>query len=223
MESGFSLLNVRFAAYLLIGMVPSLLLHEYAHAITSVRLGDRSPQLYGRLNFFGLRNPHFFDPFGTGVLPAILLFAVTAGLAVPPFAYAKPMPRNPGTLRNPVRDTNLIALAGPLANLLLAFVAGFALRFVGATELGLFVYAVLLVNATFTIFYLIPIPGLDGAIVVGSFLSGRAKEVYKGLDQYLPLFMLLVIFLIGGPVTRWVTGIAGAICELASGVQCFGI
>jgi Zn-dependent protease len=212
--------SIRFALYMALSLVPSLLLHEYVHARTAVRLGDQSPRFYGRLGF---NLKEMADPFGTVILPGLLLLLVAVGLRFPVFAYVKPLPRNPSALKNPERDTTVIALAGPLANLAIAVVAGLLLRVAGTVggELVTIVGAVLLVNVTFFVFYLMPIPGLDGALILGQYLPPRAREVYRNLDQYLPLWMLLIFFLLSAPVLTIVEALSNGVCTLVAGFNCF--
>lgn len=216
--------TVKFAVYLGVALVPSLVLHEYAHAWMAVRRGDASPRFYGRLTL----NPKpLIDPFGSVILPALLLILRAVGVGVVPFAYAKPMPRNPAALANPERDTVIVALSGPLVNLAVAIVAGALLRAVSPEpgihpgEFFVFLAAVLLVNVAFFVFYLMPIPGLDGAVILSQYLPPRAREVYRNLDQYLPLWMLLIFFLLGAPVLFFVEAISNAVCNAVAGFACF--
>jgi Zn-dependent protease len=104
--------SVKFALYLLVALVPGLVLHEYAHALVADRLGDPSPRRWGRLTL----NPRpLVDPFGSLILPGLVLVLVAAGnwSLLPVFAYAKPMPLDPSYLRNRRRDEMLVTLAGP--------------------------------------------------------------------------------------------------------------
>ena len=115
--------DLKFAAYLGISLVPALVLHEYAHAFVAVRLGDPTAKRWGRLTL----NPKpLIDPFGSLILPALALILVAARgvLLLPVFAYAKPMPVDPTSFKNPRRDLRLVVLAGLLANIVLAFLAG---------------------------------------------------------------------------------------------------
>jgi Zn-dependent protease len=210
--------TIRFAFYLLVALVPALVLHEYAHAKVSERLGDWTPSRYGRATL--KPRPHV-DPLGTVILPGFLLILVAAGAGAVPFAYAKPMPYNPTGLRNPRRDAVLVALAGPAVNLAVGLVAGLLLRVAGGGgELGLFLFSVLVVNVFMGVFQLMPIPGLDGARIVARYLSGRAREVYTNLDQFLPLFMLLIFFLLAAPVLGFVEIFTGALCDLFTAGRC---
>jgi len=208
--------NLKLALYLLVALVPSLVLHEYAHAVAADRLGDPSPRRWGRLTL----NPRpLIDPFGTIILPglALILVAANANFAIPVFAYAKPMPSDPRSLRNPPRDSLIVVLAGPAANLGLAAVAGVLLRIGLSGELVLLVYSFLYVNVFMLVIQLMPVPGLDGSKLLARVLSPRAREVYQNLDQYLVLFMLAIFFLLGGPFLSIVGGLFRAVCTIVAG------
>jgi Zn-dependent protease len=210
-------LNLRLAIYLAIALVPSLVLHEYGHAVASDRLGDPTPRRWGRLTL----NPRpLFDPFGSVILPVLALVLVASGnglALLPVFAYAKPMPLDPSYLRNPGRDATLIVLAGLGANLAIGAVAGVVLRTGLTGDVGLFVYAVLIVNVFMFVFQLMPIPGLDGSKLLARFLPPHPRAVYVNLDQYLVLFMLVVFFILAGPLLGIVRALAGAVCSLLAG------
>jgi Zn-dependent protease len=208
--------NVRFAVYLAVALVPSLVLHEYAHARAADSLGDPSPRRFGRLTL----NPRpLIDPFGSVILPGLLLILVAAGygLTLPVFAYAKPMPFDPTYLRDQKRDSLIIVAAGLGANLALGAVAGILLRIGVVGEVGRFVYALLYVNVIMFVFQLMPIPGLDGSKLLAPFLAPRPREVYVNLDQYLVLFMLVVFFLLAGPLLFIVKALAGSVCSVLVG------
>jgi Zn-dependent protease len=212
--------NVKLALFMLVTLIPSLVIHEYAHAWTAVRQGDSSPRHWGRLS---LSIKAHLDKFGTLLLPGLLLLLVAAGYLLPVFAYAKPMPVNPTAMRNPVRGMRWFALAGPLANLALAAVFGVALRASGVHfrgNLTLFLVAGLVINVVLFVFNLIPIPGLDGAKLVAPLLGYRARHVYQNLDEYLPLFMLLVFFILAGATLTIVRVLANAVCRLVAGHDC---
>jgi Zn-dependent protease len=209
--------NLKFAIYLLVALVPSLVLHEYGHALAADRLGDPSPRRWGRLTL----NPWaLIDPFGSVILPGLILILVASGQGLLPiFAYAKPMPLDPTYLHNPKRDSLIVVLAGLGANLVLAAVAGIALR-VGVTgEAGTFVYAWLVVNVFMFVFQLMPVPGLDGAKLLARVLPPKPREVYVNLDQYLVLFMLVIFFLLAAPLLSIVRALASSVCTLLTGAN----
>ena len=209
--------NLKFAIYLLVALVPALVLHEYAHALAADRLGDPSPRRWGRLTLNPLA---LIDPFGSVILPGLILILVASGQGLLPiFAYAKPMPLDPTYLHNPKRDSLIVVLAGLGANLVLAAVAGIALR-VGVTgEAGTFVYAWLVVNVFMFVFQLMPVPGLDGAKLLARVLPPRPREVYVNLDQYLVLFMLVIFFLLAAPLLSIVRALASSVCTLLTGAN----
>lgn len=212
--------NLRFAAYLGIALVPAFVLHEYAHAFVAVRLGDLSPKRWGRLTL----NPRpSIDPFGSLILPALALILVAARgeLLLPVFAYAKPMPVDPMALKNPRRDHAWVVLAGLIANLALTIPAGILIRIGVSGEVLLFAISWLLVNAFMFGLQLMPVPGLDGSKLLAPFLPPRAREVYANLDQYLVLFILVIFFLLAGPLFAIVNAFANLACNLAAGITCF--
>jgi Zn-dependent protease len=208
--------NLRFAIYLAVALLPSLVAHEYAHALTADRLGDPTPRRWGRLTL----NPRpLIDPFGSLILPGLILVLVASGqpCVLPVFAYAKPMPLDPLHLRNPKRDEVLVTLAGPGVNLLLALAAGVVLRVLPVGEGWYLAYAAFLVNVYMFVFQLMPVPGLDGARLLARVLPPRAREVYVNLDQYLVLFILVIFFLLAGPFLSIVRALARAVTSILTG------
>jgi Zn-dependent protease len=215
--------SLTFALFLALSMLAGMAVREYVRALAAARFGDPTPRLWGRLS---LDPRHWFEPFGSGLLPGLILvlWAANAGFLPPPVAYAKPAPVDPSYLRRQPRDTVLVSVAGPLANLVLAALAGLALRVVplGASlQLVRFLVAWELVNMSLAVFHLLPVPGLDGARLVALVLPPAARETYRNLDQYLPLFALVALFLLAGPIQAIVYGLVNALCNLFSGARCF--
>jgi len=210
--------------YLAIGLGVGLVVHEYAHAYVALRLGDQTPRLSGRLTLDP--RPHV-EVFGTIILPGILLLTVLLGGGLfggNPFvfAYAKPQPLNPWSLRRPDQQVTLISLAGPAANVLLAFVFGALFRTVGGGggEVARLLGACLIVNVIMAAMNLMPVPPLDVSRVVARYLPPRAREVMTNLEQYGALFMLLIFFIFAGPIFTFVRIIGNGICRLVAGVDC---
>jgi Zn-dependent protease len=217
----FTALSVRYAAYLAVSLLIGMIAREYARAVVASRLGDPTPRLWGRRSL----NPRsWFDPFGSGLLPGLIiaLWAAAGTFLPPPFAYAKPAPIDPNYFRHRTRDSVLSALAGPAANLVLAAVAGAVLRglSIGSVELALAVNAFMFTNLCLAIFHLLPIPGLDGARIVALALPPRPAEVYRNADQYLPLIILVVLFVFAGPVNSLVYSLVDGLCRAFSGFAC---
>ncbi|GBC87176.1 Putative zinc metalloprotease Rip2 [bacterium HR12] len=210
--------SLRFAAFLLVALIPSLLAHEYAHAAVADRLGDPTPRRWGRLGW----DPRpLVDPFGTVILPGLVLVLVASGnfCLLPIFAYAKPLPLDPYHLRDARRGPMLVTLAGLGVNLVLAGILGLLLRTPIAGIWWELVYAAFLVNLYQFVFQLMPIPGLDGSKLLAPYLPPRARELYRNLDQYLVLFILVVFFLLSGPLLGVVRALAGALTRLFAGSE----
>ena len=214
-----SFADLRFAGYLALSLLVGMSLREYARAWIASRLGDPTPRLWGRLTW----NPRaWFDPFGSGLLPALVLVLWAAGATFlpPPVAYAKPAPIDPGYLRRQPRDTLWVGFAGPLANTAVALLAGLGIRAGIRGEVGGLLVAFELTNLSLAIFHLLPIPGLDGARLVALALPPAARSVYQNLDQYLALFVLLALFLVAGIFSAIVYSLVDALCTLFSGFPC---
>lgn len=210
--------------YLAIGLGVGLVVHEYAHAYVALRLGDQTPRLSGRLTLDP--RPHV-EVFGTIILPGILLLTVLLGGGLfggNPFvfAYAKPQPLNPWSLRRPDQQVTLISLVGPAANVILAFVFGALFRTVGegGGEVADLLRMCLIVNVIMAAMNLMPVPPLDASRVVARYLPPRAREVMTNLEQYGALFMLLIFFIFAGPIFTFVRIIGNGICRLVAGVDC---
>ncbi len=153
--------------------------HEFAHAWTAYRLGDPTARLAGRLTLNPIKH---LDPLGT-----LLFFVVRIG-------WAKPVPVNPLNFRQPRRDMALVAVAGPVSNLLSAFFFGFLARTLpvtGAWHL-LLVYFVY-INLVLAFFNLIPLFPLDGWTVLKFFLP-REPWVFT-LERSGPILLLLLLVL----------------------------
>jgi len=190
----------------LIANVPALLIgfafHEFAHAWVADRLGDPTPRSQGRLTLNPVAHLDFF-----GALMALLFR----------FGWAKPVQINPRYFRvNPVQGRMLVAMAGPLMNLLVAFVTMlvtvFALRAMQdeAWSQGLaeVLWAIILMNLGLGIFNLLPIPPLDGFAILGGLVPARLAVRLYALEQYGMIILALVLFtdVVGrilGPVMRF--------------------
>jgi Zn-dependent protease len=215
-----SALSLRYALYIGIGLLLGMSAREYARAWAAARLGDPTPRLWGRLTF----NPKaWFDPFGSGLLPALILilWAANGSFLPAPMAYAKPAPVDPSYLRRQPRDVVLVSIAGPAVNVVLAAIAGIGLRAGGLPiEVRLFLLAFEYTTLSLAIFHLLPIPGLDGARLVALLLPPQARATYRNLDQYLALFVLVAVFLLAGPIQGIINSLTNALCGVFSGFHC---
>jgi Zn-dependent protease len=209
--------SVLIVVFFVVSLIPAIVLHELAHGVTADRMGDPTPRNAGRLTVNPVRH---VDPFGTVVLPGLLLLPYLFGRGGNPvFGYAKPMPVSPSNLRDPDRQTMWIALAGPLANIALAVVGALLYRLIGAGGgyIGLFFRIFMFVNVLLAVFNVMPIPPLDGSKVLARFLPPRAREVYRSLEPYGALFMLLIFFLFPDAIFGIVNPVIDGLLEILAG------
>lgn len=180
----------------MIVLFSAITVHEYAHGFVAYKLGDPTAKYSGRLSL----NPFsHIDPFGA---ICMVLFR---------FGWAKPVPINPMYFKDRKKGTALVSLAGPLANIALAFLSAviFALYIVFLapyiwSPLSSFISELFmqlaLLNISFAIFNLIPFPPLDGGKILGTFLS---QENYMNLLQYERFgFPILIILSLTGILGR---------------------
>lgn len=183
----------RFTIVYFCVLIPSIILHEVSHGAVAYIFGDDTAKRAGRLTLNPI--PHI-DLFGSIILPALLVLSGSVA-----FGYAKPVPVNVSRLRHPRNDSVWVSLAGPFTNALLFVICGLAFRY--SFEHGFFInptttsmplgYEILLVgglaNISVGFFNLIPIPPLDGSVVIERLLPARALRRYY---QLRPVGMILV-------------------------------
>ncbi len=171
-------------------------IHELAHGLVANKLGDNTAKNQGRLTL----NPFaHLNPIG-----AIMIFVFGIG-------YANPVPVNPNRFKNPKRDMALTAFAGPVSNILMAFISVFVYTGVNTLlpyntvtyAIGYFFYFAAMVNVTLAVFNLLPIPPLDGAKVLGAVLPEDKYFKYMQYERYimLGLFALLFLGVLDAPIT----------------------
>ena len=166
------------------GLIIAMTVHEFAHAVTAVALGDPTPKMQGRLT---LNPAAHIDPIGL-----LMLFLVR-------FGWAKPVMVNPYNFKHPRRDDILVSLAGPFSNLVTAFLA--LLVMVLLIKFGVnmtpgmnTVFSLILIyNINFAIFNMIPVPPLDGSQVLKQLLPYELARKYHELERY--SFLILIVFL----------------------------
>ena len=185
-------------------LIISIIIHEVSHGLMADRLGDPTPRLAGRLTLNPLKH---IDPLGSIIVPIVTF--LLGGFA---FGWAKPVPYNPYNLKNKRRGEFLIAVAGPLSNLLIAAIFGTIIRFVavGADAMTPFLQIVtyiVLINIGLAVFNLIPIPPLDGSKLLFAFLPNQYGRTRLTLERYAPVFVfILVLFLwqYVSPIIPWI-------------------
>lgn len=196
-------------------LIFSVVIHEVAHGFAALAQGDRTAEEEGRLTLNPIRH---IDPFGSVILPAMsyLLGGIIIG-------WARPVPYNPLRLRNRKWGPALVGIAGPAANIFLAFVFGAALRFLPAYSQSAFAAnfisiaaTIALLNLTLAFFNLVPIPPLDGSKLLFALMPYRWQGVRMALEQY-GIFLLLLFIAVLAPLLsplvlfsfRMITGIDG--------------
>lgn len=173
----------------------AITLHEVAHGWVALRLGDRTAQMMGRLTLNPIKH---IDPIGTLLVPGILL--LLGGFI---FGWAKPVPVSYQNLRKPKTDMAWVALAGPMANLVMATIwalvakIGLSLAQSGAVmgEAMMFMgVAGVLINAMLMMLNLLPLPPLDGGRVLVSVLPGPMGWQISRLEPYGFIILLALLY-----------------------------
>lgn len=173
-------------------LVFSVIVHEVSHGYAADYLGDPTARLAGRLTLNPV--PHV-DMLGSIILPALLIFS-HAGFVV---GWAKPVPYNPYNLKNQRSGTFIVAVAGVMANFLIALVFGLLVRFSGELGIGSQAFLqiasmIIFTNILLGVFNLIPIPPLDGSKVLFSLLSPSYYYIEQFLERYALILLVLLIF-----------------------------
>lgn len=177
-------------------LIFAITLHEVAHGWVASFFGDQTARLSGRLSLNPLKH---IDPVGTVVLPLLMLMVSNFI-----FGWAKPVPVDPRNMRHPRRDMAIVALAGPLSNILMALgwaliaKAGIMAEDAGNTWLGIpLTYmggAGIMMNVVLAVLNLIPLPPLDGGKVLASLLPPRMAYRLSVVEPYSFFILILLLF-----------------------------
>jgi Zn-dependent protease len=171
-------------------LIFSIIVHEIAHGFMADKLGDPTARLQGRLTLNPIKH---IDPVGSIIVPLI------TSLSGFTFGWAKPVEYNPYNLKNKRQGEFLIALAGPMSNILLAAIFGLIIRFAsaGATTVTPFIEIcsyIVIINLVLAIFNLIPLPPLDGSKLLFAWLPQQYGQLRMMLETYGMIFILVVVF-----------------------------
>lgn len=181
------LYNILATAIVLFTAIP---VHEYSHARVAVALGDDTPIMQGRLTL---------NPFAhLSLIGSIALFLFG-------FGWANPVRVDVKKLQHPKRDMALIALAGPVSNILIALVVMIIFKFVGAYDFSplqeqkvQYIYLictyVIMINIRLAVFNFLPIPPLDGSRIVGGLLPGKIYYAMYKYEGVITVVMLLLLY-----------------------------
>lgn len=184
-------------------------LHEVAHGWVANKLGDTTAKMLGRLTINPFKH---IDPIGTVLVPLVMVLLQTGFV----FGWAKPIPVNTQNLKSPRKDMAIVAVAGPLANLLMAIAWVFVYK-VGMSmgmdsSLGQGIRAMgqagILINLVLFVFNLLPIPPLDGGRVLSGFVPPSVSDMLDKIEPYgffivIALLYFGVLNVILNPVIGW--------------------
>ena len=166
--------------YLLIALAVCVPVHEASHAWVAYKLGDPTAKAAGRVSLNPLRH---LDPLGT-----LMIFIAR-------FGWGKPVPFNYYNLKHPRRDAALIAIAGPISNLLLAFVVAIVLKYVNFLPMFIFesLRTIYMLSIILFLFNLLPIAPLDGSKLIGLVIPHSKEEWYQQFLSQGPLILILLV------------------------------
>ena len=185
---------VQKIAIWVVPVVLGITVHEVAHGWVASKLGDKTAMMMGRLTLNPLKH---VDPMGTILIPAMLLL-MNAGFI---FGYAKPVPITWQNLQQPKRDMALVAVAGPMANLLMAGIWALLIRVAlmlgeSGTALAYMGVAGITINAILMVLNMLPLPPLDGGRVLTGLLPGPWAYQFSRIEPY--GFFILIGLLVTG-------------------------
>jgi Zn-dependent protease len=173
-------------------LILSVVVHEVAHGYMALALGDPTAKYADRLTLNPIKH---LDLYGSIIVPLLLIISNT-GIVL---GWAKPVPFNPYNLRNQKWGEALVAIAGPISNLLLALIFGIIIRvglgmdLLNSTFLNLAGFVVL-INITLAIFNLVPIPPLDGSKILFAILPYRWLSLRQSLEKFGFILVLIFVF-----------------------------
>ena len=208
---------IQIIFYILV-LVFSVVIHEVAHGLAARQLGDRTAEGEGRLTLNPI--PHL-DLFGSILVPGLLIIAQSPFL----IGWAKPVPYNPYNFYDTafIRKWGeaLVAVAGPVSNMIIFLVFGLFLRFFGDSLIGtafepslLIINMVVIVNIVLVVFNLVPIAPLDGSKILFALLPRSLSYVRDFLEQYALILALFFIFFLWDFVSPLIGVVYGLVLGL---------
>lgn len=186
-------------------LIMSATVHEYMHGFAANQLGDPTAKNMGRLTLNPIKH---LDLFGSILLPLSLLLLGSPFL----FGWAKPVPYNPNNLRDRKYGDAKVAVAGPLANLLMAVLFAVVFRFLDpASMFSYLVSEIVIINLILMVFNLVPIPPLDGSKVLAVFLPAKWRHKLLYMDDRLSMLLVFAFVFFGfqaiSPIIYWLFGL----------------
>lgn len=181
--------------FFIIVLVMSVVIHEVSHGWAALFLGDQTAKHAGRLTLNPI--PHI-DPIGSILVPFALAI-LSPGFV---FGWAKPVPYNPYNLRGGKWGPAIVAVAGPISNLVLAVFFSFLIRFVPlfslTTMAGTISAQIVLLNIILAVFNLFPLPPLDGSKILFAILPYRLRQIEEFMVRYQLILIIVLLFSVGG-------------------------
>ncbi len=191
--------NLTISLFSLVVLLFSAIIHEISHGLVAYYYGDPTAKNEGRLTLNPLKH---LDPFGSVILPIsmFLLSSVFGGGFI--FGWAKPVPVNVFNLKDPKKNMGIIALFGPVSNIVIAVLFGIIFKLLATTStfqtlpiLPVFLLMIIYINILLAIFNIAPIPPLDGSNILFAILPERLRHIEYLLKNYsLPLLLLFLFF-----------------------------
>ena len=206
----------------LIVILLSMTIHEAMHAFMGYVLGDSTAKEEGRLTLNPIRH---IDPVMTILLPLIMVV-----LHAPVFGGAKPVPFNPNRVRFGDWGAALVALSGPITNLVIAFIAFGVGVFSGVINnagtvqpaiFGLIISTAVSVNLGFFVFNMLPIPPLDGSRILYAVAPGSVRSVMQKIEQNGVLLVMIIVVLFSDVIGQVMSGCIRAILRVFMNI--FGV
>ena len=171
-------------------LIFAITVHEVAHGWVAKQYGDNTASSLGRLTLNPIKH---IDLIGTIILPGLLIMTGASFI----FGWAKPVPVDPRNFKNPVQDMAIVALAGPVSNLLMAIAWVLIARFGGTVGSQVIVqagFAGLFINLSLALINLLPIPPLDGSRILTAILPGYWAWQYNRLERYGFIILLALLY-----------------------------
>jgi Zn-dependent protease len=193
-------MNLEFLLIYLAIILMASVAHEFMHGFVAYLLGDDTAKVHGRLSFNPLKH---IDPFLSILLPMIIVVSnMITGTMMPIFGGAKPVPFNPSKLKFGEWGSALVAIAGPLTNLLLAFIfTGLFAAFAGSSDFWADILRIcVMVNLGFFAFNILPIPPLDGSRVLYVIAPEFLRRLMEKIEQYGLILVFVVIILFSNQI-----------------------
>jgi Zn-dependent protease len=189
--------------FFLLVLIFSVVVHEIAHGLAALSLGDPTAKYAGRLTLNPLKH---IDIMGSIIVP--LICALLPGSLM--FGWAKPVPVNPYNLKYGKWGHAIVSIAGPISNIVLALISGLTLRFAAADmpeATGAFLLMICITNIVLALYNMLPISPLDGSHIFFAFVPEKYQYIKRAMESQGFLFAIifaLVLWQYFTPIIQWI-------------------